>query len=140
MTNQTRTSSTFYDTVGSEKRKARSEAGALRTVGTQRPCGSTVVSTVQRVIAWVDASSETRKRRSQSCAGWNRVLPGLLESTYLRTIQSNPWKSRPVRAYQSHRPRSLLLLRTIGLTHGLKGFGIALSFGEHLQRFFSLVV
>jgi len=44
----------FYDTVGSGKSKARLRTGPLRTVGTQRPYGTTVVSTVQGVIAWVD--------------------------------------------------------------------------------------
>jgi hypothetical protein len=50
----------FCDTVGSEKRKARLRTGPQRTVGTQ-PHGSTAVSTVQRVIAWVDLARNIPK-------------------------------------------------------------------------------
>jgi len=52
----------FYDTVGSENRKARSESGPMRTVGTQHPYGSTVVFTVQCVIACVETSKRKISR------------------------------------------------------------------------------
>ena len=53
----------FYDTVGSENGKARLRTRPLRTVGTQRPYGSTVVSTVQQVNACVD---NTKRKISRS--------------------------------------------------------------------------
>ena len=51
LTKQGRTNAVSYGTVGSEKSNARSEAGPVRNVDTQRTYGTTVVSTVQRVIA-----------------------------------------------------------------------------------------
>jgi hypothetical protein len=70
----------FYDTVGSEKRKARFAAGPLRTVGTQRPYGSTVVSTVQGDIACVGNRKAIKAKTSSQ---------NLLVTVYLNDSKVN---------------------------------------------------
>lgn len=78
----------FCDTVGSEKRKARLRTGPLRTVGTQRPYGSTEVSTVQRVIACVG-------RKIEKPAD----LTVLIGTPHSKSIKSLPWTRVPLVRY-----------------------------------------